>query len=122
MLRLIAFAAFALGAACAAAQTPLRADVRDGRICRALAPPDWSFTGENPAGSALSADIQRVDYTTGRPAGRLLAPGHADRGEGAVDAAFGSSRFEACDSRINVAYDRSYCLREAQVVIPKRFP
>lgn len=61
MLRLIAFAAFALGAVCAAAQTPLRADVRDGRLCRALAPSDWSFTGENPAGSAFGADIQRAD-------------------------------------------------------------
>lgn len=67
MSRLIALAvpAFgalgAFGAFGAAAQTPLAADVRAGRLCKALAPPDWSFTGENPAGSAFGADIQRAD-------------------------------------------------------------
>ena len=61
MLRLIAFAALALGALGVAAQTPLKVETRDGRLCKALAPPDWSFTGENPAGSAFGADIQRAD-------------------------------------------------------------
>lgn len=60
-LRRIAFAAFASSAFGVAAQTPLKADVRQGRLCKAVGPPDWSFTSENPAGTAFGADIQRAD-------------------------------------------------------------
>lgn len=59
--RATALAVLALGAMEAAAQAPRQANVREGRLCKALAPADWSFTGENPAGSAFGADIQRAD-------------------------------------------------------------
>jgi hypothetical protein len=45
----------------AVAASPLRADVRSGRYCKAVAPADWSFTAENPAGSAFGADLRRAD-------------------------------------------------------------
>ena len=44
-----------------AAQGPMKVQSRSGKHCKALAPPDWSFTGENPAGSAFGADMQRSD-------------------------------------------------------------
>ena len=43
------------------AQSPLKAEIRKGRACQALAPADWSFIGENAAGSAFGADMQRAD-------------------------------------------------------------
>jgi hypothetical protein len=61
MFRLIPSAAFALAAFSVAAQGPVSVQARSGRLCNALAPPDWSFTGENPAGSAFGADMQRAD-------------------------------------------------------------
>ena len=61
MVRLIVFFAFVLAAFGVAAQAPFKVNARNGRHCTALAPQDWSFTGENPAGSAFGADIQRAD-------------------------------------------------------------
>jgi hypothetical protein len=50
------------GATCdAAAQEPMSVQKHTGRQCKALAPPNWSFTGENPAGSAFGADMQCAD-------------------------------------------------------------
>lgn len=45
----------------AAAQPPTRVENRRGRMCEALAPADWSFTGESGAGNAFGADMQRAD-------------------------------------------------------------
>lgn len=48
----------------AAAQTasaPTKVVKRQGRVCTAAAPADWSFTGENAAGAAFGADMQRAD-------------------------------------------------------------
>lgn len=50
---------FAL-AACHAAAAPVQVELQRGKHCTALAPPGWSFTGENPAGSAFGADIVRA--------------------------------------------------------------
>lgn len=50
-----------LAAASAAAQAPTKVQKRQGRHCSALAPADWSFTGETPAGSGFGADMQRAD-------------------------------------------------------------
>ncbi len=47
------------------AQAPLKVSTRSGRHCTALAPQDWSFTGENPAGSAFGADMFRADGKIG---------------------------------------------------------
>lgn len=55
------FAALLCLATVAAAQTPLRAELRSGRYCKAIAPPDWSVTAENPAGNAFGADLRRAD-------------------------------------------------------------
>ncbi len=48
------------------AQSLLKVQKRSGSACAALAPADWSFIGENAAGSAFGADMQRAD-------GQLLA-------------------------------------------------
>jgi hypothetical protein len=61
MFRSIPFAAFALAAISAAAAGPVSIQARSGRLCYALATADWSFTGENPAGSAFGADMRRAD-------------------------------------------------------------
>ena len=61
MLRTALFIIFGLTALGVAAQTPLKVQTRSSRHCSALAPQDWSFTGDNPAGSAFGADMQRAD-------------------------------------------------------------
>jgi hypothetical protein len=38
-----------------------RGQLQRGQYCSALVPPGWSWTGENPAGSAFGADIMRSD-------------------------------------------------------------
>jgi hypothetical protein len=38
-----------------------RIQLQQGQYCSALVPPGWSWTGENPAGSAFGADIMRSD-------------------------------------------------------------
>src|SRR6185369_13679506 len=38
-----------------------RIQLERGQYCTALTPPGWSWTGENPAGSAFGADIMRSD-------------------------------------------------------------
>jgi len=38
-----------------------RVQLQSGRYCTALAPAGWSWTGENPSGSAFGADIVRSD-------------------------------------------------------------
>ncbi len=43
------------------AQTLTKVQSVSGRHCNAMAPPGWSFVGENPAGSAFGADLQRAD-------------------------------------------------------------
>jgi hypothetical protein len=57
---------WALAAFGALAQGPVGVQPRSGRACNALAPTDWSFTGEKAAGNSFGADMQRAD-------GRLLA-------------------------------------------------
>lgn len=44
-----------------AAAAPFAVHMRSARHCQALAPASWSFTGENAAGSAFGADLQRAD-------------------------------------------------------------
>jgi hypothetical protein len=61
MFRLIASLACTFATFSVAAQGPVSVQARGGRLCNALAPADWSFTGENPAGSAFGADMQRAD-------------------------------------------------------------
>lgn len=43
------------------AEPPLAVQAVQGGHCRALAPSGWSFTGENAAGNAFGADMQRAD-------------------------------------------------------------
>jgi len=50
-----------LAAASAAAQSPLKIQMRRGTMCAALAPTDWSFSGEQAAGSSFGADMVRAD-------------------------------------------------------------
>src|SRR5262245_65835099 len=38
-----------------------RIQLERGQNCTSLTPPGWSWTGENPAGSAFGADIMRSD-------------------------------------------------------------
>jgi hypothetical protein len=66
MVRLILLCASAIAASGAAAQGPMSVQTHNGRLCKALAPAGWSFTGENPSGSAFGADMQRAD-------GRVIA-------------------------------------------------
>jgi hypothetical protein len=61
MLRIIVPMVIALAASSSAAQAPLKVHAKSGRMCTALAPPDWSFTGENAAGGGFGADMQRAD-------------------------------------------------------------
>lgn len=61
MLRILSSLILLLAAAGAVAQSPTKVQKRPGRLCNALAPADWSFTGENAAGSAFGADMQRAD-------------------------------------------------------------
>lgn len=80
----VAFVVALLLALPAAAQSPAKASLRQGRHCSAVAPPDWSFKGENPAGNAFGADIVRADgqaiasyFIVGVPAELRASPQYA---------------------------------------------
>ena len=64
IVRLVLTLALASFASPVIGQTRIK--LQSGKSCSALAPSGWSWTGENPAGSAFGADIMRSD-------GRALA-------------------------------------------------
>jgi hypothetical protein len=65
MTRLMLAIAGSLVAFSMAAQAAMPVQLVRGQYCTALAPQGWSFTGENPAGSAFGADIWRGDGAAG---------------------------------------------------------
>jgi hypothetical protein len=65
VIRLILAIGTTLATLAAAAQTPTPVQPVAGKHCRALAPMGWSFTAENPAGSAFGADLFSRDGAAG---------------------------------------------------------
>lgn len=65
MTRLLLAVASTLVAFITAAQAAMPVQLVRGQYCHALAPSGWSFTGENPAGSAFGADILHGDGAAG---------------------------------------------------------